>query len=185
MELKMNDKRTGGFTLVELLVVIGIIALLIGILLPALGKARHAANTAKCASNLHAIGIGIANYVSDNRGVLPACYTYVGMHLSNGVGGTGQTPNRLDSGLCELDKLPVSPRFQRCEIRQAALMDMELSAQSPAPTPIQAAGKCSSARNWIKAGCLPQTPRRETSISVFRQMPRGMWITRLRAWRTH
>ena len=111
MELKMNDKRTGGFTLVELLVVIGIIALLIGILLPALGKARHAANTAKCASNLHAIGIGIANYVSDNRGVLPACYTYVGMHLSNGVGGTGQTPTGSVQGYVNWTSYLYRPDF--------------------------------------------------------------------------
>jgi prepilin-type N-terminal cleavage/methylation domain-containing protein/prepilin-type processing-associated H-X9-DG protein len=63
--------RKNGFTLVELLVVIGIIALLISILLPALHKAREAALELTCESNLRQIGMGIQTYADQNRGELP------------------------------------------------------------------------------------------------------------------
>jgi prepilin-type processing-associated H-X9-DG protein/prepilin-type N-terminal cleavage/methylation domain-containing protein len=68
--------RSVGFTLVELLVVIGIIAVLIGILLPALSRARENANSLKCAANLRSIGQGFALYLAQNKQTYPAAYIY-------------------------------------------------------------------------------------------------------------
>lgn len=68
--------RASGFTLVELLVVIGIIALLISILLPSLNKAREAAQKTACLSNLRQIGLGMSSYLADSKGKFMTALQY-------------------------------------------------------------------------------------------------------------
>src|SRR5580704_3668343 len=70
---RLNNYRSA-FTLVELLVVIGIIALLIGVLLPALNKARQQANLITCQTHLRQIGQAIFIYTDEDKGVLPPGY---------------------------------------------------------------------------------------------------------------
>ncbi len=64
-----------GFTLIELLVVISIIALLIALLLPALGAARKVAQSSACLSNVRQIGIALSMYAEDFKGKFPSVFS--------------------------------------------------------------------------------------------------------------
>jgi prepilin-type N-terminal cleavage/methylation domain-containing protein/prepilin-type processing-associated H-X9-DG protein len=90
-------RRRVGFTLVELLVVIGIIALLISILLPALSKAQQQSRTVACLSNIRQITMAAYNYSSENKGIcVPPAWRKV---VGTGFGDAESWPNILvDTG---------------------------------------------------------------------------------------
>src|SRR4051812_46147838 len=72
------------FTLVELLVVIGIIAVLVGILLPVLGKAKQRAQTVACQSNLHQIFVAARMYATENKDSLPYGFIFNSTNAQTG-----------------------------------------------------------------------------------------------------
>jgi prepilin-type N-terminal cleavage/methylation domain-containing protein/prepilin-type processing-associated H-X9-DG protein len=102
-----RPRRRGAFTLVELLVVIGIIALLLSILLPSLNQARENAKQVQCLNNLRQLGMAFMMYANEHKGNLPIRNT------SNGAGHKQwdwiywQKPPGLPAGITIDDSLVV------------------------------------------------------------------------------
>ena len=103
-------QRKRAFTLVELLVVVGIIAILIGILLPAISGARRQAKITQCASNLRQVATAFTNYLNDSKGLSfwrapnialdgVEWYVYGGREQDNTNTGQGGLFNRIQRPL--------------------------------------------------------------------------------------
>ncbi len=102
--------RSKAFTLIELLVVISIIAVLAGMLMPAIGSVMEAARKTSCASNLRQIGMATVAYTTDNEQRLP--YRYPNAAFIDGAPATGHEGQPLEVLLAQYmgDETPAYPQ---------------------------------------------------------------------------
>lgn len=125
----VTAKLSKAFTLIELLVVISIIALLVGILLPALGAARHTASSVKCLSQQRQLGIAVASYQNDSDEVYPAAERWEAQAAM-----IGKFYGRWTFMLVREGYVPTAEMYRCPDNNMAPLIladDMTMSTQTP------------------------------------------------------
>lgn len=105
--MQIPDREKTAMTLVELLVVIGILAVLATLIFPSTRRSRHAAETAACLANLHQIGIALQVYAADHGGRLPTFYNRDSVTNTLPALDTALLPRQSASGVfkCPSDRI--------------------------------------------------------------------------------
>ena len=124
-----RSRRVRAFTLIELLVVIAILALLIAVLLPALGAARQSAVRVRCLASMRTLGQGVHLYCDDNGDALP---------LSDHVGGFG-------------DPDPIGTRLATWSVALLPYLGEDGFVRADLEQPTRLAGRLDSWRGWVES----------------------------------
>lgn len=153
MERGRSNCTRKGFTLVELLVVIGIIALLIAILLPTLGKARESAKRAVCLSNLRQLYMANQMYANANKGQIPIGYSYFSAlnyqlyDTGNAFYGDVGNFRFINQGVFVGTKMIADPKFYYCPSENNPWYQYDTPQNPWDPTPT-----LKTKANFISAG---------------------------------
>jgi prepilin-type N-terminal cleavage/methylation domain-containing protein len=184
-------RKSSGFTLVELLVVIGIIALLISILLPSLNKAREASKRIQCASGLRQLGQACQIYATNYKNYVPIGYmsemqfSYViywhnsgsPMNADGTVGHITQFGMLWDTGLLKSPKTFFCPSFEADTFFMYNTTDNPFPFNKTSTTPPTHTRMGYNARpvcDWPAGTPAPWTPRSGTMMTMSRMKNKAM-----------